>query len=70
MGRNSKKKNKKTKKQRQQQLQQKPWTGLWEREAGKKNSRPLVISATSFADFFFCAFSLLRPEPKPTQIKL
>ena len=67
MGRNSKKN---PKKQRQQQLQQKPWTGLWEREAEKKNSRPLVISATSFADFFFCAFSLLRPEPKPTQIKL
>ena len=29
-----------------------------------------VISATSFADFFFPAFSLLGPEPEPTQIKL
>ena len=68
----AKKKNKQTKAQRQQlqlHVQQKPWTGVWEREAEKKNSRPLVISATSFADFFF-AFSLLRPKPKHTEIKL
>ena len=69
VGRNSKK-NKQTNKQRQQlQIQQNPWTGVWERVAEKKNSRPLVISATSFADFFF-AFSLLRQEPGPTPINL
>ena len=53
------------------QLQQKTWTGVWERAVEKKNSHPVVISATSFADcFFFFAFSLLQLEPGPTQIKL
>ena len=60
---------KKRKRQQQLQLQQKTWTGVWERAAEKKKSRPFVISATSFADFFF-AFSLLQLEPGPTQIKL
>ena len=70
-----KKKDKKRKnKQRQQQLQlqQKPWTGVWKRAAEKKNSRALLPTFLSFLPlhllYFFFAFSLLQPEPGPTQV--
>ena len=64
-------KKRKRQQQLQLQLQQKTWTGVWERAVEKKNSHPVVISATSFADCFsFFAFSLLQLEPGPTQIKL
>ena len=44
-------------------------------KGGRKKEFPspashfFVISAPSFAVFFFFAFSLLQPEPGPTQVK-
>ena len=69
-----KKRKEKTNKDNYNYNYNKNWSGVWERAAEKKNCRPQLPTFLSFPPlhliFFFFAFSLLQPEPVPTQGKL